>query len=183
MPDRVMRQFGYGQTIPTNPIRPLKASRPENPRSYVVKHSVDQTQFEGWCYHICNFKEKSIRQDSSNASACAEDYLHWYLQRTHPRVDKDSHTHRHQSSDTGSSTDVSKTQSLLYHITCLVIFITCLFIYVFKNCEQARLLSFVTAMVAPFHEDVSEFLDPDEAVKVLRKLASILASRQRDSGD
>lgn len=90
MPDRAMRQFGYGQTIPLNPRQPMKQIRSANPRSYVVHHQVDSTQFQGWREHVCLLTHRSIRVDPGNAGKASEAYLAWYLPRTRPKLIRDS---------------------------------------------------------------------------------------------
>ncbi len=86
MPDRVLRQFGFVQVIPMQPIRPIKAVRVENPRKYILKHFVDDLQFVHWGNNMYNI---GFSVPDSRCIAVNE-YLGWYLERTHPRVSKDS---------------------------------------------------------------------------------------------
>ena len=84
MPDRVLRQFGYTQSIPHNPIPPLTVCRSSNIRKYKVKYPRKESNWFAPDGHILSVRQLGAR--ARPPSACTPDYMDWYLPLSHPRV-------------------------------------------------------------------------------------------------
>ncbi|KAI5649857.1 hypothetical protein M9H77_35862 [Catharanthus roseus] len=74
MPDRVVRQFGWVQYIPTHPIHPQEHRRPANNRALWLEAPS----------HLLTSTWTSI--PAIPPSRCTDDYMPWFLPRTHPRI-------------------------------------------------------------------------------------------------
>ncbi|KAI5652788.1 hypothetical protein M9H77_29975 [Catharanthus roseus] len=81
MPDRVLRQFGFRQCIPTHPIQPHEARRPLNNRMYVVRNTfVEALWLEAPSHLLTN--------------SYTDDYMDSVLPRSHPRIQNPSNIPR-----------------------------------------------------------------------------------------
>lgn len=84
MPDRVVRQFGRQQCIPSPPIMPLVAVRPGDFSTYIVDEP------SRWAWDLRNIHSLSmdmIGPLARYAGDCADDYYAWFKDRTHPLVE------------------------------------------------------------------------------------------------
>ena len=93
MPDRVMRQFGYPQLIPLEPIKPLLVCRPPQPSLYRCTYAL-RDSFEDFYTSRCNFGSRSIR--APKGPEVIDDYLNWFPQRTHMQVTRPELFHPRQ---------------------------------------------------------------------------------------
>ncbi|KAI5658901.1 hypothetical protein M9H77_27694 [Catharanthus roseus] len=84
MPDRVLRQFGYKQCIPAYPIQPQEALRPPNNRMYVLRNTFVEALWLEAPTHL--LIETWISVPTILPSSCTDDYMGWYLPRSHPRI-------------------------------------------------------------------------------------------------
>ncbi|KAI5660161.1 hypothetical protein M9H77_28954 [Catharanthus roseus] len=86
MPDRILRQFGFRQCIPAHPIQPPEARRPPNNRMYVLRNTfVEALWLEAPSYLLT---ESWTSVPVIPMSSCTDDYMRWYLSRSHPRIQK-----------------------------------------------------------------------------------------------
>ncbi|KAI5664516.1 hypothetical protein M9H77_23839 [Catharanthus roseus] len=84
MPDRILRQCGFRQCIPAHPIHPQDACRPLNNRMYVLRNTfVEALWLEA---HLHLLIESWTSVPAILASSCTDDYMGWYLPRTHQRI-------------------------------------------------------------------------------------------------
>ncbi|KAI5672327.1 hypothetical protein M9H77_12691 [Catharanthus roseus] len=74
MLDRVLRQFGYRQCIPTHPIQSQEACRPPNNMLYVLRNTFVEAL---WL-------ETSVL--AIPPSSCTDDYMGWYFSQSHSRI-------------------------------------------------------------------------------------------------
>ncbi|KAI5663655.1 hypothetical protein M9H77_22978 [Catharanthus roseus] len=84
MPDWVLRQFGFRQCIPAHPIQPREARRPPNNRMYVLRNTFVEALWLEAPSHLLTETWTSV--PAIPASSCTDDYMDWYLPRTHPRI-------------------------------------------------------------------------------------------------
>ncbi|KAI5663639.1 hypothetical protein M9H77_22962 [Catharanthus roseus] len=84
MPDRVVRQFGWVQCIPAHPIHPQEHRRPANNRVYMVKNVFIEALWLEAPSHLLTSTWTSI--PAIPPSRCTDDYMPWFLPRTHPRI-------------------------------------------------------------------------------------------------
>ncbi|KAI5672573.1 hypothetical protein M9H77_12937 [Catharanthus roseus] len=84
MPDRVLRQFGFRQCILAHPIQPWGAHRPPNNRMYVLRNSFVEALWLEAPSHLLTETWTSV--PTILVSSCTDDYMDWYLPRTHPRI-------------------------------------------------------------------------------------------------
>ncbi|KAI5674031.1 hypothetical protein M9H77_14395 [Catharanthus roseus] len=84
MPDRVVRQFGWVQSIPAHPIRPQEHRRPANNRVYMVKNVFIEALWLEAPSHLLTCIWISI--PAIPPSWYTDDYMPWFLPRTHPRI-------------------------------------------------------------------------------------------------
>lgn len=84
MPDRVLRQFGYIQTIPRPVIRPTRAARPVSARQYVVRYQRQESFWEQFTSHLLSAAALGSR--AMPAWRCADDYMSWFERISHLRV-------------------------------------------------------------------------------------------------
>ncbi|KAI5661936.1 hypothetical protein M9H77_21259 [Catharanthus roseus] len=73
MPDRVVRQFGWVQCISAHPIRPQEHRRPTNNRAF-------------WLEAPSHLTSTWTNIPTISPSRCTDDYMPWFLPRTHPRI-------------------------------------------------------------------------------------------------
>ncbi|KAI5659503.1 hypothetical protein M9H77_28296 [Catharanthus roseus] len=84
MPDRIVRQFGRVQCIPSHPIRSLKHRRPANNKVYMVKNVFIEELWLEAPSHLLMETWTSV--PTIPPSWCTDDYMPWFLPRTHPRI-------------------------------------------------------------------------------------------------
>ncbi|KAI5649090.1 hypothetical protein M9H77_35095 [Catharanthus roseus] len=84
MLDRVLRQFGFRQCIPAHPIQPREARRPLNNRMYILRNTFVEALWLEAHSHL--FIETWTSVPAIPVSSCTDDYMDWYLPRTHPRI-------------------------------------------------------------------------------------------------
>ncbi|KAM7531213.1 hypothetical protein LguiB_034623 [Lonicera macranthoides] len=84
-PDRVLRQFGRVQTIPTMPmIQPSKLTRGKTAQAYKVVYSVNRWQQNNWSNHLLNEAQRSV--PVKFPWECEPNYMDWFLKITHPFI-------------------------------------------------------------------------------------------------
>ena len=97
-PQRVLRQFGYVQTIPPAPLAPLRASRGSTAGQYKVSYKFLDQYWESWEDHVLSQAHRGHRVQ--HAWECSPDYLEWFVRISHPRVQNpDRHSHYHPNED------------------------------------------------------------------------------------
>ncbi|KAI5660001.1 hypothetical protein M9H77_28794 [Catharanthus roseus] len=84
MYDRVLRQFRFRQCIPRHPIQPQEASRPPNNRMYVLSNTFVEALWLEAPSHL--LIESWTNVPAIPPSSCTDDYMGWYLLRSHPRI-------------------------------------------------------------------------------------------------
>ena len=89
MPDRVIRQLGFVQTIPRSIIRPEKARRPANLKMYRLEFPTEMTSLM-WTSFVPNSSFSLVlgtytRLDH-RAPTCAHGYMQWLHRVSHPRI-------------------------------------------------------------------------------------------------
>ncbi|KAI5650633.1 hypothetical protein M9H77_36638 [Catharanthus roseus] len=70
--------------IPAHPIRPIEAHRPVNNRMYVVRNLFVEALWLEAPSHLLT--EAWISVLAIPPSACTNDYMQWFLPRSHPRI-------------------------------------------------------------------------------------------------
>lgn len=83
-PDRVLRQFGYVQTIPSNPIVPSRAIRGAKPGQYRLLWGTLGSMFATWDNHILSVSRRGQKADPS--WECDTSYMNWFMSVSHPKV-------------------------------------------------------------------------------------------------
>ena len=83
-PNRVLRQFGIAQRIPTNPIVPTKCRRGKTANQYKIAFDVGFWSAQNWQDHVLSAKSRSTRV--VDPWDCTAKYLTWYLNVSHPIV-------------------------------------------------------------------------------------------------
>jgi len=84
-PERVLRQFGRLQTIPTMPMIPhLLNARGKTSQAYKVAYSVNAWTHDNWRNHLLNDKLRS--RPVRVPWECDSKYMEWFLKITHPYV-------------------------------------------------------------------------------------------------
>ncbi|KAI5671968.1 hypothetical protein M9H77_12332 [Catharanthus roseus] len=84
MPDRVVRQFGWVQCILAHPIRPLEHRRLANNRVYAVKNVFIEALWLEASSHLLTSTWNNVL--ALPPSRCTDDYMPWFLPRTHLRI-------------------------------------------------------------------------------------------------
>ncbi|KAI5658820.1 hypothetical protein M9H77_27613 [Catharanthus roseus] len=84
MSDRVVRQFGWVQCILAHPIRPQEHRRLANNRVYMVKNVFREALWLEAPSHLLTSTWTNI--PAIPPSGCTDDYMPWFLPRTHPRI-------------------------------------------------------------------------------------------------
>ena len=83
-PSRVLRQYGYRQTIPDSILTPELAYRPADGTQYVVRHSrFDYSRLAHLLAPMYLSTHSVVGSPNGNASP---EYMAWYLDRTHPQI-------------------------------------------------------------------------------------------------
>ncbi|KAI5666704.1 hypothetical protein M9H77_16557 [Catharanthus roseus] len=80
----VVKQFGWVQCIPAHPIRPQEHCRPANNRVYMVKNVFIEALWLEAPSHLLTSTWTSI--PAIPPSRCTDDYMPWFLPRTHPQI-------------------------------------------------------------------------------------------------
>ncbi|XP_021742236.1 protein MAINTENANCE OF MERISTEMS-like [Chenopodium quinoa] len=83
MPERVLRQLGYKQVIPSSISRPEKAYRPEDSKLYNVEFPVMATESTWQIFPRGSKLILSEFQRNSNPSACSPEYDDWFFDVSH----------------------------------------------------------------------------------------------------
>ncbi|XP_012836256.1 PREDICTED: serine/threonine-protein phosphatase 7 long form homolog [Erythranthe guttata] len=87
MPDRVLRQFGFVQTIPRGLISSMEPCTrgPRGGQSYKVTYAAP-----GGMWNMLDDHSLRVRrlQKARHPCAVVDDYMKWYTPRTHPRIGK-----------------------------------------------------------------------------------------------
>ncbi|KAK9139649.1 hypothetical protein Scep_009330 [Stephania cephalantha] len=87
-PERILRQFGYVQSIPDPPYRPLEAHRCPSANKYSVKYGFQQDNWERWRNHLL---APEVRGEKAEFEFLATpDYLPWFLKVSHPLISNPS---------------------------------------------------------------------------------------------
>ena len=84
MPDRVARQFRRVQQIPRAPIEPLRAWRATKISSYKVDYDAARFAWGAQAVHSMTLAE--MGPPIQEGHDCSDEYMEWYLPRTHPLV-------------------------------------------------------------------------------------------------
>ncbi|KMT08947.1 hypothetical protein BVRB_6g136610 [Beta vulgaris subsp. vulgaris] len=88
MPDRVLRQFGYVQTRPMSPITPNKENKPAH--FYAIEYPESMMCFWDDPSSHCLSMHR-LGEDASNPWDCSSDYMQWFLQCSHPKLQNPEH--------------------------------------------------------------------------------------------
>ncbi|KAI5654056.1 hypothetical protein M9H77_31243 [Catharanthus roseus] len=92
MPDRVLRQFRFRQCVPAHPIQPQEARKPPNNRMYVLRNTFVEALWLEAPSHLLIESWTSVLAIPS--SSCTDDYMDWFLLRSHPRIQNPSNIPR-----------------------------------------------------------------------------------------
>ncbi|KAI5677052.1 hypothetical protein M9H77_08002 [Catharanthus roseus] len=77
-------EFGFRQCIPAQPLRSQEARRPANNRMYVVRNLFVEALWLEAPSHLLTETWTSIL--AIPPSSCTDDYMQWFLPRSHPRI-------------------------------------------------------------------------------------------------
>ena len=91
MLQRVSRQYGRMQAIPKDPIEPLRAKRPVYTKRHKIEYDTTRWAWENLAAHMASLFH--MGNPTTYGDECTEDYMAWYIPRTHPiigRPDNDS---------------------------------------------------------------------------------------------
>ncbi|KAM7490663.1 hypothetical protein LguiA_033584 [Lonicera macranthoides] len=84
-PERVLRQFGRVQTIPTMPmIQAASVTRGKTSQAYKLIYSVNRWQQDNWRNHLLNEKLRSVL--AKFPWECDPKYMEWFMKITHPYI-------------------------------------------------------------------------------------------------
>ncbi|KAK9098807.1 hypothetical protein Syun_025852 [Stephania yunnanensis] len=87
--ERILRQFGFVQSIPDPPYRLLEAHRGPSANKYSVKYGFQQDNWERWRNHLL---APEVRGDKAEFEFFATlDYLPWFLKVSHSVITNPSH--------------------------------------------------------------------------------------------
>ena len=76
-PERVLRQFGRVQTIPSPPLAPIRATRGPTARDYQIAYQYINQVWEGWANHLLSALNRS--QPVRHPADCVPGYMSWYV--------------------------------------------------------------------------------------------------------
>ncbi|CAI0462886.1 unnamed protein product [Linum tenue] len=101
-PSRCLRQFGYVQTIPSDPLPPVDVCRSANVKMYSFSYGPGLSEL--WkAPHCHSVQLDSISRPVQKPEDTEDGYLQWYMGRTHPRIvcpsAADQEIHHHLSHD------------------------------------------------------------------------------------
>ena len=82
-PDRILRQIGYVQRIPTSHHIPFTGLRGKSASQYTVVYQFTSTQWIEWKSHIVPMED---RQPVLRLYDCTKDYMSWFLKISHVRL-------------------------------------------------------------------------------------------------
>ncbi|XP_026421516.1 protein MAIN-LIKE 1-like [Papaver somniferum] len=102
-PDRVLRQFGRFQRIPSSPFLPVEVCRPKDSNGYVVGFKGKYQYWGCWQDHLLPELERGhfvIRPSDCDAA-----YMEWYRTVSHPRVQNPDKLSGTQKPSTSGSFD------------------------------------------------------------------------------
>ncbi|GAB2294345.1 hypothetical protein Dimus_038295 [Dionaea muscipula] len=85
MPDRVMHQFGYVQTIPYDVFVPREVYRGVDSACYRCVHDPMWRVWDSWPDHVMRPGDRGSRRARYRTEASPQ-YLPWFQRLTHPRV-------------------------------------------------------------------------------------------------
>ena len=89
MPGRVLRQFGYVQTIPPEPIaQRLNREDIVNERTRGLWAALAES-FRQWDHHCLREDQRGRRV--TVPWECSPDYMDWYIQTSHPKIQNPAH--------------------------------------------------------------------------------------------
>ncbi|KAI5668489.1 hypothetical protein M9H77_18342 [Catharanthus roseus] len=88
IPDRVLRQSGFRQCILAQTIQPHEARRPPNDRMYVVRNTFVEALWLEAPSHLLTESWTSV--PTIPPSSYTDDYMDWFLPRSHPRIQNPS---------------------------------------------------------------------------------------------
>lgn len=85
MPNRVLRQFGYVQVIPPTPFIPRKVYMGSSRNKYICEHDPMKTNWDTWQQHTMRPGDMGSFR-ARFTTEVADNYLSWFTDRTHIRV-------------------------------------------------------------------------------------------------
>ncbi|XP_028119491.1 protein MAIN-LIKE 1-like [Camellia sinensis] len=89
-PNRVLRQFGRVQTIPPEPLSPVRATRGSKPRQYRIMYQYHDTIWAQWKNHVLSINAHSVPVQQW-PSECVRRYREWYARVSHRVVQNPTH--------------------------------------------------------------------------------------------
>ncbi|XP_028075132.1 protein MAIN-LIKE 1-like [Camellia sinensis] len=81
-PNRVLRQFGRVQTIPPEPLSPIRATRGSKPGQYRIMYQYHDTIWAQWENHVLSINACSVPVQQ-RPSECVRGYREWYARVSH----------------------------------------------------------------------------------------------------
>ena len=85
-PDRVVRQFGLRQSIPSMPIGPFKGRRGLTGQQYTVMFRFIAAHWDGYANHVLAHASR-VPVQPGVPHDCSKDYLPWVRRLLHLRVE------------------------------------------------------------------------------------------------
>lgn len=113
-PDRVLRQFGRVQIIPSPPLAPVRASRGSTAKQYIIAYKYLDTIWESWENHLLSEIGRSVLV--LHPWDCVPGYLDWFTSISHVQVQNPTHRSKYNPR-TETSADYRELQFCLKHFT------------------------------------------------------------------